>query len=278
MIHTLRSFFEKVSRDNVSAFSAQAALFIMISSFPFVMVLLNLLRFFPISQIDLILFVKPLLPETIAPFAASVISDLYQKSTGTLLSVSAVVTLWSSSRGALSIIHGLNAVYDIEENRNYFVLRFMSCFYTLVFILMILASLLMLVFGNSVYQLIAQKAPLLRALAGIFISMRTFLFLGVLTLFFMFLYKAIPDRKSKLIHHVPGALFAASGWLLFSFVFSIYIDHYGNYSYMYGSLTTIVVSMLWIHICMYIVFLGGENNHYFEPMIVEMFLRMHSSP
>lgn len=82
----------------------------------------------------------------------------------------------------------------------------------------------------------------------------------MLTLFWILIYRFLPNRKDKLRNQVPGAVFAASGWLLLSFVFSIYLNIFTGFSNMYGSMTTIILLLLWLYGCMYIVLLGGEVN------------------
>lgn len=63
---------------------------------------------------------------------------------------------------------------------------------------------------------------------------------------------------------LPGALFTACAWQLISFVFSIYLDIFKGFSSMYGSLTTIILLMLWLYMCMYAILLGGEVNALLE--------------
>ena len=260
-------FLYKIKHDFVNAFSAQAALFILISVFPIIMTVLNLIQFVPVTKTDFLRFVVEVIPDNFSALAVNIIEDLYQKSSGTLLSLSALVTVWSASRGTMAIINGLNAVYDIEETRNYLILRAVSCFYTVTFVLMLLFSLMLLVFGNSIYSIIASRFPIFNAIAAAVISLRTLIALGILMCFFTFIYTVMPSRRSHFSRQLPGALFYSAGWMIFSFVFSIYVDNFSNYSYMYGSLAGIVILMLWLYSCMYILFLGGEINAFFEPMI-----------
>ena len=70
----------------------------------------------------------------------------------------------------------------------------------------------------------------------------------------------LPNRKSHIFRELPGAIITAGGWLLFSYLFSYYIDNMGNYSYTYGSLAALAICMLWLYFCMYILFIGAEIN------------------
>ena len=94
--------------------------------------------------------------------------------------------------------------------------------------------------------------------------MRTLLSAFVLTVFFMVIYCFFPKRKVTFLNQFPGAIFATAGWFLFSFVYSIYITYFSNFSYTYGSLAAIVLIMLWLYICMTITLLGAEINVFLE--------------
>ena len=256
----IRVFTAKLRDDSVSAFAAQAAFFIILSFFPFVMFLLTLLNYLPISVADLEIFSSSLFPESVSSILHTILSELIEKSSGTILSATVIAALWSASRGMLALVRGLNAVYGHKETRNYFLIRGVSMLYTLVFAALLIAALVLLVFGNQFYQLIITRLPLLGDLALLIISLRSLVTMAVLTLFFLLMYLIIPNRKSSTLRELPGAILTAGGWLLFSFLFSYYIDHMGTFSYTYGSLTALAVCMLWLYFCMYILFIGAEVN------------------
>ena len=163
---------------------------------------------------------------------------------------------------------GLNCVYESTETRNYLYLRFRASFYTVLFIFAIVLSLVLSVFGNSISALLNEYAPFLRHVTEYIIRIRTLLTLVVLTLFWDLVYKFLPDRKAgtktTMRKQLPGAVFTACGWLLISFIFSIYLDIFTGFSTMYGSLTTIVLILLWLYMCMYVILLGGEVNALLE--------------
>ncbi len=260
LLKKIRAFTIKLRDDYISAFAAQAAFFIILSFFPFAMFLLTLLNYLPVSATDLQSFALGIFPETVRNILNTVFADLMEKSSGTLLSVTVLAALWSSSRGMLALVRGLNAVYRQKETRNYFLIRGVSILYTLAFTVLLIVTLLFLVFGNQLYRLIITRLPLLGTPALFIMSLRFLVTMTILTLFFLLLYLVIPNRKSRLLRELPGAVFTAGGWLGFSFLFSFYIDHMAGYTYTYGSLTTLAVCMLWLYCCMYLLFLGAEIN------------------
>ena len=60
--------------------------------------------------------------------------------------------------------------------------------------------------------------------------------------------------------HLPGAVFSAVGWVLFSFFYSLYVTDFPNAASLYGSLAAVCLLMLWVYFCLLILLLGAELN------------------
>jgi len=257
----IRAFVRKLREDTVSAFAAQTAFFVILSFLPFVMLMLTLLRFLPFEAEEMLQGIYSVFPAPIHGFMGVVLKEALQKSSGTFLSISAGAALWSASRGVLVIIRGLNRVYGNRESRNYFVLRLLSVCYTVVFSVVLVVTLVLLVFGNQIFLYVQSKVPLMEHAAVFVILIRTVVSLLLLLGFFWALYLFVPDRKSGHSSvELPGAVLCAGGWMGFSYLFSFYIDHMSDFSAMYGSLTAIVLCMVWLYACMYLLFAGAEFN------------------
>lgn len=256
-------FTEKLNDDHVSAYATQSAFFIVISAFPLLLLVFSIIRYTPVTEEFLLSAASNVMPETLKPLAETLIGEIYEKTSGTVISFTAVFMVWSASKGVLTIIRGLNNVFSIKENRNYFVLRLIASLYTILFVVGIVMSLVMVVFGNTLVEAFKKHIPILYDLAEWIIGMRILYVPVILTLLFIGLYKLIDDKKYTFMNHLPGALFSAVGWMGFSYFYSLYVDNFAGKSYAYGSLTTIVLMMLWIYICMYILFIGAEINVYF---------------
>ena len=255
----------KIRDDHVAAFSAQAAFFIIISFFPFIMLLLSIVKYFPIEEESMFQLLSQAFPTTVNSLIESIISEIYRVAASTtLISATVVSTLWSAGKGFLAIMKGLNSVYEINETRHGLLLRAMAALYTLIFAIMVITTMILFVFGNRLYFWITQKFPVIEDTAFLIISLRTIVGLITLIIFFLIIYIVIPNRKTKIMHELPGAMLCSAGWMGFSYAFSYYIDNFSNYASMYGSLTAIVLFMLWLYFCMYLLFLGAEFNLLFE--------------
>ncbi len=255
----------KIRDDHIAAFSAQAAFFIIISFFPFIMLLLSIVKYFPIEEESMFRLLSQAFPTTVNSLIESIISEIYRVAASTtLISATIVSTIWSSGKGFLAIMKGLNSVYEINETRHGLLLRAMAALYTLIFAIIVIATMILFVFGNRLYFWIEHRFPVIEDTAFLIISLRTIVGLITLIIFFLLIYIVIPNRKTKIMRELPGAMICAVGWMGFSYAFSYYIDNFSNYASMYGSLTAIVLFMLWLYFCMYILFLGAEFNLLFE--------------
>lgn len=259
LIRWIKVLNEKIKNDHISAYSAMSVFFILLSAMPFVMLLLILIRHLPIDNLNLTDTIASLLPGS-NEFITNILVELQGKASGTVLSLTIITLLWSAGKGILAITRGLNAVHGLEETRHYIILRIIATLYTLIFAVMIVFTLVFLVFGNQIYLWICQVFPILNDVAGFIISIRTIASLAILTGLFLFFFMVLPNKKCKLSHELPGAVFTALGWMISSYIFSIYIDFSSNLSYVYGSLAGVIVLMLWLYFCMNLMFFGVELN------------------
>lgn len=247
-----------ISEDHVGAFAAQSAFFFILSFIPFLMVFISLVKYTSITEHILVQVMRDFSPAYVEEFLADIVSEVYSNSIQ-FLSITVVMAIWSSSKGAQSLLNGLNAVYRVKETRNWFVMRFWAVVYTLMFILSIIISLLLVAFGTNIQKLIPDNFSFLQKLMNGLLNSRIIILLILLFVFFLIIFKIFPNRKSKLRSQIPGAAFSAIGWYFSTFLISIYVDDFNGFS-IYGSLTTWVLVMIWLYFCMYILLIGGKIN------------------
>ena len=87
---------------------------------------------------------------------------------------------------------------------------------------------------------------------------------AVLTIVIALMYAYVPGTRNGFMLQLPGAVFAAVGWSVMTWVFSVYVDEFNGFS-TYGSLTTIIILMLWLYAIAYIILAGAFINRYFKP-------------
>ncbi len=263
-VRMIKRFAEKCRKDNIGASAAQSAFFLIISLIPFLLLFSSLLQYTVVSEAMLLEFVNDLMPEYIAPFVISIINEVYHKPVG-IVSVTAITAIWSSAKGVQHMAAGLNVIYGIRETRNWLVRRFWAVVYMAVFLAAVVAALVFLVFGNRIHGMLIGYVPLLASATDFIFRFRGLIVLGLMGCVFTVLYRTLPNGREMekgrltLQNQFPGALLCAVAWNLFSMGISVYIDYFNGFS-MYGSLTVVVLLMLWLYFGMYIMMLCAEVN------------------
>ena len=252
-----------VKQMHIPLHAAYAAYFIVLAVFPALVLILSVLRYTGMEVRGLVELLDDILPSTMAEGAEELIYSTYRNSSGAMVGVSAVTALWSASRGIYGLLTGLNAVYGVSENRGYIYTRSISVVYTFVFILILLLTLVLHVFGNSIINLMRQVNNPVVIFFTDLIDLRFFLLLFLQSLVFTLMFMVLPNkRRSRFMESLPGGVLSSLGWLVFSDIYSIYVENFSKYSTIYGSVYGIAITVLWLYCCMSILFYGGALNRY----------------
>ncbi len=242
--------------------AAYAGYFIILAAFPALLMLLSLLRFTGLQVEILVDMMGDFLPKALMETAESLVYSTWVNSTGTVLGLSALTALWSASRGIYGLLRGLNAVYDVWENRGYLYTRSISVVYTFLFGIVLILTLVLHVFGNAILgRLSMVDNPVVIFLVDL-VDVRFFLLLILQSLIFTLMYMVLPNGRNGFGSSLPGGILSSMGWLVFSDLFSIYVEHFNRYSLIYGSVYALALGMLWLYCCLSILFYGGALNHW----------------
>lgn len=261
--HLIKRFSKKILNDHVSAYAAQSSFFIIVSFIPFIILMLSIIQYTPLSEQMLLTLLLEATPNKLHPLIFASVNSIYESSSFTLISITALITLWVAGKVFWGITHGLNLIYGVKESRNYIFRRLLASLYTFLLILVIVITLMFFVFSNQILYATKDIFPIFFTIVSVLLTHKIIITQCVLTFFFLLLYKFVPSHPTSLIRQFPGAFFAATGWQLFSHIYSIYVNTSVSFNAMYGNLAGIVFAMLWLYFCMTIFFYGAEINTFF---------------
>ena len=251
-----------IREKQISLHAAYAGYFIILAVFPALLMLLSLLRFAGLQVEILVDMMGEILPPALMETVEGMIYSAWLHSTGTVLGLSALTALWSASRGVYGLLRGLNAVYDVWENRGYLYTRGISVIYTFLFGIVLILTLVLHVFGNAVFRWLSMvDNPVVIFLVDL-VDVRFFLLLMLQSLIFTLMYMVLPNGRNGFGSSLPGGILSSVGWLIFSDLFSVYVEHFNRYSLIYGSVYALALGMLWLYCCLSILFYGGALNHW----------------
>lgn len=253
----------RVQQMNIPGHAANAGFFIVLSIFPMLVLVLSVLRYTDLDAQDLMGLLSGYLPSALYDDVQRLLIQTLAYSGAAMVSVSAIGALWSASRGIYAIVRGLNAVFGTQENRGWLYVRGISVFYTFAFLVVLVLGLALHLFGEYLLELLPRQDRLWAVLSGV-VDLRFVLLLILQTVLFAAMFTVLPNRPGSLGRSLPGAVLASFGWLLFSKLFSVYVEHFGTYSNIYGSVYAVALGMLWLYCCLLILFYGAAVNRILE--------------
>lgn len=253
----------RIDEDRVMATGAQLTFSLILSIFPFIIVFLNILTYTPLVRIEVLNELIFYLPLETQKIITDFTLEIAKTSSQGLLSIAAILGLWTSSSGIQAVIKAINRAYDFKEKRSFVRLRIISLLFTIALMILMTLVFLTLVFGelltNKIFLIIESDF-----LIGLWEYLRLTIPLLYMVLIFALLYRFSPcknkNHKISIISTLPGAIFTTLGWLTISTLFSYYVNNFGRYAITYGSLVGIILLLIWLYISSIIIVVGGEIN------------------
>lgn len=268
-------FSAKISDSYTAACAAQAAFFILLSVVPLVSLLLAVTTYLPFSQQDVLEVLMRVIPNDFTAYVRDIIEDLYGRAGTTVISLSAVTLLWSASKGIAALMDGFNSMYQLRQEYSFLKSRLIAIVYTVLMIVVFAVVMSVYVtvahyYKLSIHDLFEKESVIKNLFLLIRFVLGWLLFYGFILMMFVVLPGGfgLPMGKEEKVNlgkriqsQMPGAAFSSVAWLVISRVVVIYIEHFPNFSVMYGSLAGIVIAMLWLYFCMYSLFIGAVINY-----------------
>lgn len=262
---TIKKMSSNMKKDHISESSAQCAYYTILSFIPFVILVITLIQYTGIAPQTLFDAITKIIPSTMNEMVIDIVQEVYSKSIGTI-SVSIIFTIWAAGKGLYALTSGLQSVYNTDSKiaNSYIYLRLKVLLETVIFIFLIVFGLTVLVFGNGVVEIVQNKFGGLKNYTEISSAITEIGMLIITFIVFLLLYKFMPKHRVSFKSQTYGALFGAIALNIISFVFSKYLYIFKGFSITYGSLTTLMLIMMWTYACFYTVFLGAELNKAIE--------------
>lgn len=260
LINKITIILEKINEKHIDQYTAQCAYFTILSFIPIVMLTLTLTKYIGINQDTLFQIISNIFSSNMLNDAIlGIVKEVYSKSVGTI-TISVIFVLWSAGNGFVALCKGLNSAYDSPEPKKFIYYRIKGILSTIIFIVVIILMLLLLVFGNSINMFLQEKFNIFSEVINLLLKSKLLISTIILTGIFTMMYRFIPKHKYKLLYQIPGAFLAAIACDVISIFYSLYVNIFTGFSIMYGSLTTIVLAMMWLYACMYSILIGATIN------------------
>ncbi len=254
----------RFTNHNIIGSAAELAYFLVLSIFPFLIALLNIITYTSFGKSEFTLDIIRYVPEDIQKIIEAFVNDLNFGSSEGLLSIAVIGGILAASTGFRAIIRALNRAHEYTENRGFFKKIGLSIFFTVILLLMILLVFISLVFSELIGKFIFQLFNIEVFFFMTWKYLRFLISFIFMILVFALIYKYSPNIKKEnsisLKSTFPGAIFSSLSWIALSLIFSYYVSNFGRYSITYGSLGGVIILLVWLFISSIVIILGGEIN------------------
>ena len=262
----LKKFAHRFVDNGATNRAAELAYYFLFALFPFIAFGVTLAAYLPTRGAidDLMARLGPVIPGEAEQIIRGQLTALASQQRPHFLTFGLGLAVWSASRGLDALRGSLNRSYGVKESRPWWRIQVLALVLTVASSVVLLFAVAGIALGGNAGLWLATHLHVDRAWPLLWGLLRwPITAVGVL-LVFAVLYYFLPDVKQEWRFITPGSLLGTGLWLLASYIFSLYADHFGSYDKTYGSIGGVIVLMTWLYVTGLIFIVGGELNALIE--------------
>lgn len=244
----------------VTTSSAAIAYYLLLSLFPLVIAVGNILPFLDIDPELVLPYIAAMVPRNVYELLESIIRSLLQNTSGSLLSISALATLWAASRSINALQNSLNKVFGVKKRRNMVITRLFSFVAVFFFLMAVVFVAMFFMIGQYLIEYLTPIFNIPESIQGMFGTLRWPVTTITLFVTLFIIYSALPNAKVRLCSILPGTIFATAGWMILTQLFGLYTRFFSKNITSYGLIGSFIVFMLWLNFAATVIILGGIIN------------------
>lgn len=254
--------------DSVFDQAAEMSFYFLLSLFPLLIFLISMLGMVASgSEIEsqLVHWLTQAMPPSASGLVKDVVRQITQSSGSGKLSFGIIFSLWTASSGMAAVINGLDAAFDVKEQRPWILQRITALWLTITMGFYMLLAVVIILFGSRAAGWLGGHAGLSNAAEISWRILQWPLAMFLVVLAFATVYRYAPNKRNQRWKWVtPGAVAGVLLWLAASLGFRIYLMYFNTYTSTYGSLGTVIVLMMWFYVTAVAILLGGEVDSEIE--------------
>lgn len=258
--YSIKALLQRYRSDALGQTGAQLAYFFVLSLFPFLMMLHQVIALFNYDIMTVLEDFSQLIPPNMLTLVQSYLTSLSRQQSSGMFTFGAISTILLASKATQSLISALTRAFRLERGLGIgrIVISFL---FTLALLLLIPISMLFSSIGKNVLERATDFFGVQTGLVQIWPYLRFIAPFASVVLILSVLYRIIARREVPLHHTLVGALFATGLWVLMALGISYYTSNFGKYSIVYGSLGAVMIMLLFLYWSGIIIVLGGELAH-----------------
>ncbi|WP_236641220.1 YihY/virulence factor BrkB family protein [Exiguobacterium sp. SH1S1] len=245
---------------HINDYSATLAFFWFLAIFPTFVLLFAVMAWLGIDDALLIEQIEILIPGASVRDMLSVVYDVSGDINAGLISVGAIIAVWSASNGAARLVKLTVFAYGETEARSYIVRRLIGLLTLVAFSVGAVILIVFHIFGREFVELMYAWFPMLEEFERLATLARYTVSTVILIFAFSLFYKFAPQQHVTFTETLPGATFAVISWQLLSTGYSIYVDQFSMFGDTYGTIGVVILLQIWLYLTAATMLLGAEIN------------------
>ncbi|MCL2377241.1 MAG: YihY/virulence factor BrkB family protein [Defluviitaleaceae bacterium] len=258
--HFIKALYDKVNENEIMPLATQLTYRLIFALFPFIIFLISLVGYFDIDAETLLDEAFAVFPLQIAQIINDVIHDVVDTRSPSIMSTSLLISLFTVANGFNAITRGINKVYNREDSRNVMVRWLYSGLLVVALAFAIVSSLLIVIYGDTIYGIIYRNFNLNSFFTAIFGFAGVLITITIMLATIMLIYRLSLGEKQSIVSMLPGAMLTITVWAISSSAFNFYVNNFSRYSLVYGSIASIFITMLWLNIISATILIGAQTN------------------
>ncbi|MBI4944839.1 MAG: YihY/virulence factor BrkB family protein [Bacteroidetes bacterium] len=259
-LYNVAGFFWKGIMQGTLAMRASAVSFsFFLAIFPSIIFVFTLIPYIPIAhfQDQLLNLLQSFMPHNAYEATKDTILDIVTNQRGGLLSIGFFSALYFSTNGFNALITAFNNTYHDIETRTGFQQRLVSIFLVVIATLLMMTAIALIIISEIALRKIFKQDEIAYYLI---LGGRWIIVFALFYFLISFTFYLGPSRKSGWKFASAGSMLATVLSLMMSVGFAFYVNHFGTYNKLYGSIGTLIVVLLWIYFNSLVVLLGFDLN------------------
>ncbi len=267
----VRDLINEILKDEVLDSAAVMAYFSMLAIFPAAILLLSLLPYLPIPNLEKAIFTAlcHTMPLQAAELFTSTVTRAVSERHESLLSFSALGTIWAASSGLVSIMERVHSTYSGNDRRPFWKKRLIAIGLVFVVGILVVSAFSLVILGDMLHQRLSQAFGEHSLIFLLFPVLRWFTILVMLLGAISLVYYFGPDVEQRYRFITPGGILATVLSVVSSLGFRLYVANFGSYEATYGSLGAVIVLLLWLYVGALVLLVGAEVNGILERYAVQ---------
>ncbi|MBK9257740.1 MAG: YihY/virulence factor BrkB family protein [Saprospiraceae bacterium] len=260
----LKFIIDEANKDNITNRANSVAYSIFLAIFPAIIFLFTLLPLMPFVQDYTQMFsdyLYGMIPLDAHTYLMGVITDITSRKREGLLSLGVFLALLFSSNGMLTLMSGFDKSYHITfRTRSYFWKRLVALNLTLVLTFLLIVSFFIIILGDNLFYWLYKTFELPETTMVVLKFIQWFVAVALVYTGVSIIYRYGPSMYKKFKFINIGSIIATTLFLISSIAFSYFINNFGRYNEIYGSIGALIVILIWLQINAFIILVGFELN------------------